>query len=213
MASSFILATTTRRLSPCLIGAFVSVALVACEPPRALVPDTVVVPEDTGVEPMDSGVLVDTGVDVQRPDVRIDVTLDTGCDPDMCDNICIPMGAVVGRCRMGVCGCVFQDSGVVVTDGRADVPSESSIRGCMTNADCPSTMFCSASSCTGPGSCALRQEQDAAACPASPNRSCGCDGVFYPSVCARTAVGVRQDPAARCGTDASVLTDASMDGG
>lgn len=182
------------------------------------------------MEPMDSGVedtgVTDTGVDtgVRRdaaPDVRDAIADGAGCDVDQCDESCVAMGARLGRCMMNVCSCVpYSTDGGTMTDAssdsaRADVVMESSIRGCTTNAECPPSMFCSAASCDGPGSCLLRQESDPNRCLPDPMPSCGCDGLLYPSACARTAVGVRQDPMRRCTGDAAVLpmSDASSSGG
>lgn len=205
---------------PYLLGALVFGALGACEPPRTLVPDSTAPPADTGVE-MDSGVATDTGVDTGRPDVqRADSGMDAAmCDPDRCFDDCVAMGGVTGRCMSNMCTCRFPDSGTMggdaTTSDRADVPSESSFRGCMTNDQCPPTMFCSSSSCTGPGTCLLRQERDPNACLPDPAPSCGCDGLLYPSACARSTLGVRQDAMRRCMGDAAVIppTDAASGGG
>lgn len=212
--------------------AVVSIALgsaaIACEPPRVLINDS---STPDAMEPMDSGVeedsaVTDTGVDTG---VRRDAAADAhdanadvpGCDVDRCDESCVAMGARVGRCMMNVCNCVpYSTDGSTMTDAtsdsaRADVVLESSIRGCTTNAECPPSMFCSAASCDGPGSCLLRQESDPNRCLPDPMPSCGCDGLLYPSACARTAVGVRQDAMRRCTGDAAVLpmSDASSSGG
>jgi hypothetical protein len=196
---------------------------VACSPPRIILPpeastpaDTSA-PEDSGVTPMDSGV-VDSG----RRDSGMDAAQDvaTNCDPDRCFDDCVAMGGVTGRCMMNVCSCRFLDGGAPPAgdsgrDGSAlvDVVRESSVRGCMSNAECPPTMFCSSTMCTGPGQCLLRQEIDPNRCMPDPEPSCGCDGLLYPSACARSAVGVRQDPARMCNGDAAVLprADAATD--
>jgi len=204
------------------------VSVMACEPPRMLVSDTGVSQPDA--EPMDSGVVEDAGVDVDTG-VRRDtgVAMDAAdasdgsadCDFLTCDNNCVAMGATVGRCQMNRCNCIFPSGDAAVmsdanssSDARADVVLESSIRGCMSNADCPPTMFCSASTCAGVGTCLVRQESDPNRCAPDPMPSCGCDGLLYPSACARTAVGVRQDPMRRCDGDAAVLplSDASSGG-
>ncbi len=202
-----------------MVGTLLFTALGACEPPRILSPDSGPV-VDTGVE-MDSGVVMDSGIDtgVSRPDARPEGGLDaTMCDPDRCFDDCVAMGGVTGRCMSNMCSCRFPDSGSMGTDAtsdRRDVPSESSIRGCMTNDQCPPSMFCSAPSCTGPGSCLLRQERDPNLCVDDPMPSCGCDGLLYPSACARSTLGVRQDAMRRCMGDAAVIppTDARTGGG
>lgn len=211
-----------------LLSIALGAAAIACEPPRMLINDSGV---PDAMEPMDSGVVEDTGVMDTGVDtgVRRDAAADArdtgadvpGCDADRCDESCVAMGAIVGRCMMGACNCVFGSTdGATMTDAtsdsaRADVVMESSIRGCTTNAECPPSMFCSAASCDGPGACLLRQESDPNRCLPDPMPSCGCDGLLYPSACARTAVGVRQDPMRRCTGDAAVLpmSDASSSGG
>jgi hypothetical protein len=223
-ASSVFLAARRRR-AIALASASLGLALAACEPPRMLLSDTGVSQPDA--EPMDSGVIVDTGVTVDTG-VRRDVAMDSSdasrdCDFELCDQMCTAAGAIVGRCMANVCNCVFAGmDGSAGTDSStprdsstaADVTRESSIRSCNSNDECPPTMFCSAPSCMGPGQCALRQETDPNRCLPDPMPSCGCDGLLYPSACARTAVGVRQDPMRRCNGDAAVLpTDAASGGG
>jgi hypothetical protein len=210
--------SASRTVVSLLIFASWTAAIQGCEPQRMLVPDSTPPPVDTGVE-VDSGVEMDTGVsrpDVPMPDVRMDAPDVTMCDPDRCFDDCVAMGANTGRCMQGMCSCRFPDSGTLTdsaTADRADVPSESSIRGCMSNEECPASQYCMATSCTGPGTCALRQERDPNRCEPDPVPSCGCDGLLYPSACARTALGVRQDPMRRCNGDAAVIpmSDASRD--
>lgn len=197
-----------RRL---LLGAMI-VALVSCGPPRSFVTDS----SDQDVHDITdvSSEAMDAGMDVMLVDVRDvrdvrDARETGGCDPAACDRSCTEMGAAGGACRMGMCMCFgLLDSGT--GDGRAtdatDGPFESSVMGCMTNADCPPTMYCSGASCTGPGFCDFRREADAAACGTEGPPSCGCDGVLYPNVCARTVAGVRQDPRGMC-----ARPDAGMD--
>lgn len=223
---SFFSHTSLAARASAFLSLTLGVAVMACEPPRMLVTDTGVSqpdaePMDSGV-PEDSGVVVDTGV---RRDtgVAMDVSdASADCDFLTCDNNCVAMGATVGRCQMNRCNCIFPSGDAAVMtdasapgDARADVVLESSIRGCMSNAECPPTMFCSAASCSGVGSCLVRQETDPNRCVPDSVPSCGCDGLLYPSACARTAVGVRQDPMRRCDGDAAVLpmSDASSGGG
>jgi hypothetical protein len=196
-----------------LAGVFALAA--ACGPTRTFVNDTGPGPDegvvDTGVaDAMDAAEAGDAARDVRDvADVREAGT----CDAEACDRMCTMAGAVVGVCREGACQCIglpdVMEGGMGEggTDG-GDVAIESSITGCMTNADCPPTMFCSGSSCMGPGFCDFRRESDAAACGTEGPPSCGCDGVLYPNVCARTVAGVRQNPAG-CAVDAGM--DAARD--
>lgn len=224
---SFFSHTSIAARATAFLSLTLGVAVMACEPPRMLVNDTGVSQPDA--EAMDSGVVEDTGVIVDTG-VRRDTgtsSMDasdgsTDCDFMACDNACVAMGATVGRCQMNRCNCIFPggDAAVVTdassgSDARIDVVQESSIRGCTTNAECPPSMFCSAASCSGAGSCLLRQETDPNRCLPDTMPSCGCDGLLYPSACARTAVGVRQDPMRRCDGDAAVLpvADAASGGG
>jgi hypothetical protein len=219
------------RLAPALRGLSVLVgigSLVACGPTRTLVPEDATPPPTPDVVetrdvvelPQDAAPDVTSRPDAARP---MDASVDAAavCDPDRCFDECVAMGGVTGRCMMNVCSCRFPDGGAPpppvdggLRDGSStlvDVVRESSVRGCMSNAECPPTMFCSAPSCSGPGQCLLRQESDPNRCVPDPAPSCGCDGLFYPSACARTVLGVRQDPMRTCSGDAAVIpaSDAS----
>jgi hypothetical protein len=169
--------------------------LAACGPRRIFVDAAVVdVPADD---------VADVATDVQdsASDVPID-SMDAGmCMDDTCDQSCVSMGCAAGVCRDNACSCrVCPD--VPVVDA-ADAHRESSVRTCMMNSDCPPTEFCSGPMCTGVGFCFPRGEVDAATCAPDPHASCGCDGVAYPSVCARLSAGVRPN-AGGCGSDAAV---------
>ncbi len=191
----------------------VAATLGACSPPRIILPDSsppADVPEvDSGLPGMDASPDATVRRDAAMDSTAADVA--TTCDPDRCFDDCVGMGGVTGRCMMNVCTCRFPDGGAPVTDsGReggslVDVVRESSVRSCMVNSDCPPTMFCSAPSCSGAGQCLLRQESDPNRCLPDPTPSCGCDGLLYPSACARTVIGVRQDPMSACNGDAAVI--------
>lgn len=88
-------------------------------------------------------------------------------------------------------------------DAPRDIPVESNISGCMTNADCPSSLqYCNGGGCGAMGFCAFRA--DPMSCPsvdASSTLVCGCDGMTYPSLCALQAEGVRLSSLGMCPRD------------
>ena len=76
-----------------------------------------------------------------------------------------------------------------MTDSAVDVPMESSVLGCNSNADCPGTTYCNGAGCTGHGFCSPRG--DVSACGATGPLECGCDNMWYANNCTRVAMGVR----------------------
>lgn len=175
---------------------------------------TVTPPEDTSVRPPD---VIARDTAARDAVSSMDVTQDSGvCDPDMCFDSCLAVGALTGRCRLNMCSCLYPDGGGPSTDAATaadavvDVPRESSVRVCLSNMDCPSSQYCNGPTCEGVGFCSLRLETDVARCPRDEPSSCGCDGVTYSSVCARSVAGVRQDSARRCVVDGGAA-DAARD--
>lgn len=148
------------------------------------------------------------------------------CLAASCDDMCTDAGAIVGRCVADTSGnrtCVCTGlpdaradgtTGDGRTDGaapdRPDVVYESSIMGCMSNSECPPSMYCNATMCSGVGFCSLRGETDPTACGTSGPASCGCDGVLYPNSCVRQSAGVRQDPARACSVPDASVADARV---
>jgi hypothetical protein len=165
-----------------------------------------------GVDAVPEAAPMDVRADapVDAPTDVVDVaTMDSGaCVETECDNQCVLSGCIAGVCRTGACSCVACPD--VTGRDVMDVTYESSVVGCTANSDCPPSEFCSGTSCTGVGFCYPRGEADAATCDPDPHPSCGCDGVAYPSVCARLSAGVRANPSG-CSADASV--DAAHPGG
>lgn len=86
------------------------------------------------------------------------------------------------------------DAALDAADARRDVAVESSVLGCVTNADCPSPdLYCNGPGCRAMGFCVPRRAASACAMvdAAAADLVCGCDGMTYSSLCQLQVEGVR----------------------